>query len=175
MCAGVITDIPHAPRICEITTQISSVPKYGANSELQLPRQWKVSFTEQDLADTNAELIHRTHGTPRHRSLSWRHGIGGLIQQSDGSGGVLSDEVIAATYEVLKDQVGPVTNNTAVNGAVYDWLNLAAGMTSILSAALGPADLPRCRRGGGYQWRALDRFSVWALGAASASGHSSKL
>jgi len=116
-------------------------PNAVANSPCDYPGNG-VSFTEQDLTDVDAELY--TELTALHDTDLYlgSNGIGGLIQQSDGSGGVLSDQVIAATYEVLQDQVMPVTTSTALNGAVYDWLNLAAGMTSVLSAALGPADFP---------------------------------
>jgi len=116
-------------------------PNTVANSPCNYPGNG-VSFTEQDLTDVDAELY--TELTALHDTDLYlgSNGIGGLIQQSDGSGGVLSDQVIAAAYEVLKDQVMPVTSSTAVNGAVYDWLNLAAGMTSILGTALGPADFP---------------------------------
>jgi hypothetical protein len=95
-------------------------------------------FTTQELTDIDAELYTEftaLHDTDLYLGSS---GIGGLVQGTYGNGGVISDQVIDATYEVLKDQVMPVTANTSVTGAAYDWMNMAAGLTSIASVALGP-------------------------------------
>jgi len=116
-------------------------PNTVTNSPCDYPNN-EVSFTEQDLKDVDAELY--TELTALHDTDLYlgSNGIGGLIQTTYGNGGVVSDQVIDATYEVLKDQVMPVTANTSVTGATYDWMNMAAGITSIAAAALGPVDLP---------------------------------
>ncbi len=96
-------------------------------------------FTEQDLADANAQLYTEVTVFKDTSSYLGDPGIGGIIK-SNGSGG-MSDQVIAATYEVLNGQVGAVPS-TSVSASSFDWMNLAAGLTSIVAAALGPADLP---------------------------------
>ena len=96
-------------------------------------------FTEQDLADANAQLYTEVTAFKDTSSYLGDPGIGGIIK-SNGSGG-LSDQVIAATYEVLNGQTGAVPS-TSVSASSFDWMNLAAGLTSIVAAALGPVDIP---------------------------------
>jgi len=98
-------------------------------------------FTEQDLADVNAELYQELAGL-HETDLYLGDGpnaIGGLIKSSDNS---VSGQVINATYEVLNNQVMPVTASTSVGASSYDWMNLLAGITSIAAAGLGPLDVP---------------------------------
>ena len=96
-------------------------------------------FTEQDLADANAQLYTEITAFKDTYSYLGDPGIGGVIK-GNGSAG-MSDQVIDATYEVLNGQVGAVPS-TSVSASSFDWMNLAAGLTSIAAAALGPADIP---------------------------------
>ena len=96
-------------------------------------------FTEQDLADANAQLYTEVTAFKDTYGYLGDPGIGGVIK-GNGDGG-MSDLIIDATYEVLNGQVGAVPS-TSVKASTFDWMNLAAGLTSILGAALGPADLP---------------------------------
>ncbi len=95
-------------------------------------------FTVQDLADANAQLYTEVTAFKDTYGYLGDPGIGGVIK-GNGNGG-MSDEVIAATYEVLNGQVGALPS-TSVKASSYDWMNLAAGVTSIATAALGP-ELP---------------------------------
>jgi hypothetical protein len=102
-------------------------------------------FTEQDLADANAELYLEL--TALNTSNSYlgnttdRNGLYGLMLEGSTPGTSVSDLVIDATYEVLNGQVGAVPS-TNVGANSFDWMNLLAGLTSIGAAALGPADVP---------------------------------
>src|SRR5208282_1584663 len=102
-------------------------------------------FTEQDLADANAELYLEL--TALNTSNSYlgnttdRNGLYGLMLEGSTPGTSVSDLVIDATYEVLNGQVGAVPS-TNVGANSFDWMNLLAGLTSIGAAALGPADIP---------------------------------
>jgi hypothetical protein len=97
-----------------------------------------LGFTAQDLADVDAELY--TELTALHDTdlFLGSNGIGGLIHGPSG----LAEQMISATYEVLNNQAVPVTSSTAVSASSFDWMNLMAGATSILAAALGPLGLP---------------------------------
>ena len=95
-----------------------------------------MGLTAQDLADVDAELyteLTALHDTDLYLGAP---GIGGLIHGPNG----LAGEMIAATYEVLNNQAIPVTSTTGVSASSFDWMNLLAGMTSILGAAFGPLD-----------------------------------
>ena len=102
-------------------------------------------FTEQDLADANAELYLEL--TALNTSNSYlgnttdKNGLYGLMLEGSTPGTSVSDLVIDATYEVLDGQVGAVPS-TNVGANSFDWMNLMAGMTSIGAAALGPLDAP---------------------------------
>jgi len=98
-------------------------------------------FTEQDLADVDAELYQELaalHETDLYLG-DGADAIGGLIKSSNNS---VSSQVINATYEVLNNQVMPVTISTSVSASSFDWMNLLAGVTSIAAAGLGPLDIP---------------------------------
>jgi hypothetical protein len=97
-------------------------------------------FTQQDLADANAQLYTEVTALKTANAYLGDDGINGVI--SGKYGNAVSDVVIEATYEVLKDQTMAVSSNTPVVGAMFDWMNLLAGLTSIAGAALGPADIP---------------------------------
>jgi hypothetical protein len=115
------------------------------NSDVHSPCNYPgdgLGFTEQDLADVNAELYSELTALHDTDLYLGQNGIGGLIQQSYGTGGVLADDVIEATYEVLENQVMPVTQSTKVSASMCDWQNLLAGITSVGAAALGPLDMP---------------------------------
>ena len=99
-------------------------------------------FTQQDLADANAQLyaeVTALKGT--YTFLGDNGGIGTLIE-GNGVATPVSDQVIAATYEVLNGQSGASTTTTVAANA-SDWMNLLAGVTSVAAVAVGgPLELP---------------------------------
>jgi len=97
-------------------------------------------FTQQDLADANAQLYTEVTALNDTNLYLGSNGIGGLVEgTAQGSG--ISDQVIIASYEVLNGQVG-ATASTSVKSNAFDWMNLFAGVTSVVGAVLGPADVP---------------------------------
>jgi hypothetical protein len=97
-------------------------------------------FTQQDLADANAQLYTEVTALGGTDAYLGANGIGGLVNATaDGSG--VSDQLIASTYQVLNGQVG-ATASTGVSTSAFDWMNLFAGLTSVVGAVLGPADVP---------------------------------
>jgi len=97
-------------------------------------------FTQQDLADANAQLYLETTALGDTDAYLGDNGIGGVIKGTTQGAG-LSDQVITATYEVLNGQMGALPG-TSVGANSFDWMNFLAGLTSVGAAALGPADVP---------------------------------
>ena len=97
-------------------------------------------FTAYDLAEANAQLYTEVAALNGTYSYLDAPGIGGVIKGNSGVPSV-SGQVIDASYEVLNGQVG-ASSSTHVKASSFDWMNLFAGVTSILAAGLGPADLP---------------------------------
>ena len=97
-------------------------------------------FTVQDLTDAEQALYNETTALNDTDGYLGESGLKGVIDGTAG-GTVVADVVMDAASEVLNGQVG-ATDDTGVNGASFDWMNLLAGITSIGAAALGPLDLP---------------------------------
>jgi hypothetical protein len=113
-------------------------PNSVANSPCAYPGDGQ-GFTELDLAMANEQLYNELSALNDTNNYLGDPGIGSVIEGSGTSG--LAPEVIDASYEVLNGQLG-ATPSTSVKASSFDWMNLAAGFTSIAAAALGPADLP---------------------------------
>ena len=96
-------------------------------------------YTQQDWNDAYAQIYTELTALSDADDYLGENGIEGLITGNSGDGGV-GTTMIEATYEVLKNQVG--SPSSSVGASPFDWLNLLAGMTSILAATLGPLDIP---------------------------------
>lgn len=136
-------------------------PNTITNSPCQFPGD-DFGFTEQDLADVNAELYKETTALLDSDLYFGSQGIGGLLGNGSSS---LADQVIGVTYEALNNQVMPVTTTTSASMSSYDWMNLLAGVTSVAAAAFGPLDLPVAAAGMGVLSGTLwtgSAFAPWA-------------
>ncbi|HEX4168211.1 MAG TPA: hypothetical protein VHZ55_22315 [Bryobacteraceae bacterium] len=96
-------------------------------------------FTEQDLIEVNGELYKELTALNDAYNYLGLPGLGQLFQSGNTS---VADQVIAATYEVLEDQVMPVFIGAPVSASASDWMNLLAGVASIGAAFVGPLEIP---------------------------------
>jgi hypothetical protein len=110
-------------------------PNSIANSPCNYPGDG-YGFTSADLAIANGQLYKELTALNDTYNYLGEPGILGVINGNNGPS--IADEVITATYQVLKDQTMAVNNNTSVQGEGYAIMNLLAGVATIVGAAIGP-------------------------------------